>query len=114
MSAPPATITPLPPCAREANPVENSRAFQRSNTLGSHVFASDDAIGNARCDAWNRLATRPERIAAIASRAWAEVTFRRRAPQRATKRESSPRSRSAAGLWPSPNRTICRAAMSRP
>ena len=80
MSAPPATNTPLPPCAREANPVENIRAFLRTHTLGNHVFASDDAIVNARCDAWNRLADQPERIAAIASRAWAEVTFRRRAP----------------------------------
>ncbi|WP_051212952.1 hypothetical protein [Rubritepida flocculans] len=82
MSAPPATNTPLLPlpCAREANPVENSRAFLRTHTLGNRVLDSDDAIGNAPCDAWNRLANQPERIAAIASRAWAEVTFRRRAP----------------------------------
>ena len=73
----PANVTPLllPPYAPELNPVENVWAFLRSNKLSNRVFDSYDAIVDACCDAWNWLADQPERITAIASRAYAQVQF---------------------------------------
>ncbi|MBW8271401.1 transposase, partial [Caldovatus aquaticus] len=71
----PANIAPLllPPYAPESNPVENAWGFLRSNKRANGVFDSYDAIADACCDAWNWLADQPERITAIASRAYAEV-----------------------------------------
>jgi transposase len=73
----PAKVTPLlpPPDAPELNPIENIWAFLRSNKLGNRVFDAYDAILDACCDTWNRLADQPKRITAIASRAYAQVTF---------------------------------------
>ncbi|MBW8271533.1 hypothetical protein K1J50_18840, partial [Caldovatus sp. SYSU G05006] len=45
----------------------------RQRRVRNGVFDSYDAIADACCDAWNWLADQPERITAIASRAYAEV-----------------------------------------
>lgn len=72
----PANITPLrlPPYAPELNPVENVWALLRSNKLANRVHDTYDAILDACDDAWNWLTNQPERITAIASRSWAQVT----------------------------------------
>ena len=68
------TLLHLPPHSPELNPVENVRAFLRSNKLSNRVFASYDAIGDACCDAWNWLVRQPGRITTIGARSWAQVT----------------------------------------
>jgi transposase len=67
------TLLHLPPYSPELNPVENVWAFLRSNKLSNRVFHTYDGIVDACCDAWNWLIAQPERIASIASRAWAQV-----------------------------------------
>ena len=54
--------------------MENVGAFLRGNKLSNRVFASYDAIVDAFCDAWNWLTGQPERIAALGTRSWAQVT----------------------------------------
>ena len=68
------TLLHLPPYSPELNPVENIWAFLRGNKLSNRVFASYDAIVDACCDAWNGLVQQPERITAIGTRSWAQVT----------------------------------------
>ena len=73
----PANVTPLllPPYAPELNPVENVRACLRSNRLGNRVFDAYDDIVDACYDAWNWLTAQPQRITAIASRHYAQVSI---------------------------------------
>ena len=68
------TLLHLPPYNPELNPVENVWAFLHGNKLSNRVFASYDAIVDACCDAWNWLTQQPERIAALRTRSWAQVT----------------------------------------
>ncbi len=72
----PPNITPvlLPPYAPELNPVENVWAFLRSNKLSNRVFDTHDTILDACANAWNWFTAQPQRITAIASRSWAQVT----------------------------------------
>lgn len=68
------TLVHLPPHSPELNPVENGWAFLRGNKLSNRVFASCNANVDACCDAWNRLAKPPNRITALDTRSWAQVT----------------------------------------
>jgi transposase len=68
------TLLHLPPYSPELNPVENVRAFLRSNKLSNRVFNSYDAVVDAYCDAWNWLIAQPECIATIATRPYAQVS----------------------------------------
>ncbi|WP_043342934.1 transposase, partial [Belnapia moabensis] len=72
----PANVTPLrlPPYAPELNPVENVWAYLRSNKLANRVYETYDDILDACTEAWNWFTSQPERITAIASRPWAQVT----------------------------------------
>jgi transposase len=64
----------LPPYSPELNPVENVWAYLRGNKLSNRVFETYDDIVDACCDAWNWLIKQPERITAIGSRSWAQVS----------------------------------------
>jgi len=55
-------LLPLPPYSPELNPVENIRAFLRSNYLCHRVFDGYEAIIKACADAWNALMTLPDTI----------------------------------------------------
>ena len=68
------TLLHLPPYSPELNPVENVWAFLRSNKLSNRVFETYDAIVDACCNAWNWFVAQPERINAIGTRTWAQVT----------------------------------------
>jgi hypothetical protein len=59
------------------NPVENLWQYLRQNQLSNRVFATYDAVVDACCDAWRKLAAEPGRIQSIATRPWATapVTF---------------------------------------
>jgi len=59
--------------APELNPVENVWQYLRANWLAISVFDDYDAIVDACCAAWNRLANQPHVITSIASRDWAKV-----------------------------------------
>ncbi len=63
----------LPPYSPELNPVENVWQFLRANWLAVSVFGDYDAIVDACCDAWNRFAQRPNLVASITARQWAQV-----------------------------------------
>lgn len=65
------TLLHLPPYSPELNPVENVWQYLRQNYLSNRVFDSYDAIVDACCDAWNKLAKQPDRITTIATRHWA-------------------------------------------
>jgi putative transposase len=71
----PENITPifLPSRAPELNPVENVWQYLRSNWLSNRVFDTYDAIIDAACEAWMKLAALPETITAIGMRQWAHV-----------------------------------------
>ena len=62
------TLLHLPPYAPELNPVENVRAYLRSSKLSNRVLDACDAIVDACCNAWLRLAAQPDRLTSIASR----------------------------------------------
>ena len=68
------TLLHLPPYSPELNPVENVWAFLRGNKLSNRIFNSYEAIVEACCEAWNWLAQQPDRITAIGTRSWAQVT----------------------------------------
>lgn len=72
----PANIIPvlLPPRWPELNPVENVWQYLRQNHLSNRVFADEDAIVDACCEAWNRLIDQPQRIRSIGLRDWAHRT----------------------------------------
>ena len=65
------SILTLPPYAPELNPVENVWQFLRHNFLAHRVLDGYDAIVDLCCDAWNRLAQRPDEIRSITQRDWA-------------------------------------------
>jgi len=67
------SLLSLPAHSPELNPQENVWEFLRQNKLSIRVFDSYEAIVDACCDAWNDLIAKPERIASIATRAWASV-----------------------------------------
>jgi len=67
------SLLPLPRYSPELNPVENVWEFLRANFLSHRVWDGYDAIGDACCDAWNKLMRVPEQIASITARAWAQV-----------------------------------------
>jgi hypothetical protein len=71
----PPNITPiwLPSRAPELNPVENVWQYLRQNWLSNTVFETYDAIIDAACDAWNKLAAQPDVIRSIGLRKWAHV-----------------------------------------
>lgn len=64
------TLLPLPPYSPELNAQENVWQFLRQNYLAGRVFEDYDAIVDACCEAWNRLAAETGRIASIATRDW--------------------------------------------
>ena len=71
----PDNITPifLPSRAPELNPVENIWQYLRANWLSNRVFDTYDAIINAACEAWNKLAAQPQTITSIGTRQWTNV-----------------------------------------
>jgi transposase len=71
----PKNITPivLPSRAPELNPVENVWQYLRSNWLSNRVFAEDEAIIEAACDARRKFLAQPHTIPSIGMRDWAHV-----------------------------------------
>ena len=71
----PGNITPifLPSRAQELNPVENVWQYLRQKWLSNTVFENYDAIIDAACAAWRKLAAEPSRITSIGMRDWAHV-----------------------------------------
>ena len=67
------TLLPLPPYSPELNPAENVWQYPRQNQLANRVCENYDAILEACCDAWQKLAARPSLIKTIGSRSWAET-----------------------------------------
>ena len=64
----------LPPYSPELNPVENVWQYLRANWLAISVFDDYDAIVDACCDAWNRLADNPDIVSSITARQWAKIS----------------------------------------
>jgi putative transposase len=67
------SLLPLPRHAPELNPVENVWEYLRQNWLSLRVWESYEAIVAACCEAWSKLMRRPEQIASITTRPWAQV-----------------------------------------
>jgi transposase len=65
------SILLLPPYSPQLNPQENIWQYLSQNYLANRVFDTYDAIVDACCDAWNKLANQPEIISSIAKREWA-------------------------------------------
>lgn len=68
------TLMPLPPYSPELNPVENLWQYLRQNHLANRVFDSFDDIVDVCCTAWNALIAKPQRLASITLREWAQVS----------------------------------------
>lgn len=68
------TLLKLPPYAPELNPMENVRAYLRSNKLAISVFDSYEEILDKCQDAWNFFANDPYRISSITQRDWITVS----------------------------------------
>jgi len=56
------TLVPLPAYSPELNPVERVWLYLKERFLSHRLLADYDAIVEAACDAWNRLAAEPGRI----------------------------------------------------
>ena len=67
------TLIFLPSRAPELNPQENIWQYMRANWLSNRVFDTYDAIVEASCDAWKKLAALPATIKSIGTRQWAYV-----------------------------------------
>ena len=65
------SLLTLPAYSPELNPVENVWQFLRQNHLANRVFEDYDAILDACCDAWRNFLSRPDKIASITRRQWA-------------------------------------------
>jgi transposase len=68
------TLMLLPSYAPELNPVENVWEYFRKNQLSNRLYAGYREIVDACCDAWNHFVERPELVASITARAWANVS----------------------------------------
>ncbi|MER9057763.1 transposase [Mesorhizobium sp. M0904] len=69
----PKNITPilLPSRSPELNLVEQVWQHLRANFLSNRVFDTYGDIIDAACDAWKRLAAKPDAITSIGMRKWA-------------------------------------------
>jgi transposase len=67
------SVLHLPPYAPELNPVENVWHYLRQNELSFRVWADYKAIVATCCEAWSKLMSRPERLASITQRDWANL-----------------------------------------
>lgn len=65
------TLIFLPSRSPELNPVENIWQYMRANWLSNRVFENYDDIIDIACEAWNKLAAKPETIKSIGLRGWA-------------------------------------------
>jgi hypothetical protein len=74
LTPPNLTLVIQPPFAPEVNPAENVWEYLRKNKLAIRVHETYDDIVQACCQAWNDLMATPQRIASIATRAWAKVS----------------------------------------
>lgn len=67
------SVLHLPAYSPELNPQENIWKYLKDTFLANRVFESGEHIVNACVDAWNSLATKPDIIQSIATRAWASL-----------------------------------------
>ena len=64
------TLVRLPPYSPRLNPVERVWPYLRERFLSPRVVADEDAILDACCSAWNRLAAEPGRLRCLCCRPW--------------------------------------------
>ena len=64
------TLVPLPPYSPELNPVERVWLYLKQRFLSHRLLADYDAIADAACRAWNRLAAETGRITMLGSYPW--------------------------------------------
>jgi transposase len=64
------TLVPLPPYSPELNPVERVWLYLRERCLSLRVFKNYQAIVDACCRAWNRLAADPDRLRSLCDQPW--------------------------------------------
>lgn len=55
------TLVLLPPYSPELNPAERVWLYLKQKYLSHHLLDDYDAILTAACDAWNALASQPDR-----------------------------------------------------
>ena len=64
------TLIPLPAYSPELNPVERVWLYLKERFLSHRLLADYDAIVDAACGAWNRLAAEAGRIKSLCSYPW--------------------------------------------
>ena len=64
------TLLPLPPYSPELNPVERVWLYLKERFLSHRLHADYDAIVDAACRAWSRLAAEAGRITSLCSYPW--------------------------------------------
>ena len=64
------TLVPLPAYSPELNPVERVWLYLKERFPSHRLLADYDAITDAACIAWNRLAAETGRIASLSSYPW--------------------------------------------
>ena len=64
------TLVPLPSYSPELNPVERLWLYLKQRFLSHRLLDGYDAIVDAACDAWNRLAAETGRIKSLCSYPW--------------------------------------------
>ena len=67
------TLIFLPLRAPELNPQENIWQYMRANWLSNRIFENYEAIVDAACQAWKKLAALPATITSIGLRDWAHT-----------------------------------------
>ena len=64
------TPLPLPPYSPELNPVERVWEFLKERFLSHRLLDDDQAIVNAACTAWNKLAAEAGRLTSLTWLPW--------------------------------------------
>ena len=69
------TLVSLPPYSPELNPVEWVWLHLRERYLSLRVFADQNAIIDACCQAWNKLASDTQRVKSLCLHPWIKTVI---------------------------------------
>ena len=64
------TLVPLPAYSPELNPMERLWLYLRESFLSLRVFADQEAITQACCEAWRRATAEADRIISLCNYPW--------------------------------------------
>ena len=64
------TLVPLPPYSPQLNPIERVWLYLRERFPSLRLFHNADEVDDACCEAWNAVASNPDRIRSLCWQPW--------------------------------------------